>query len=189
MSKFFAKNPQLKCLEIINTPLKWIRPNSKRHCSDFGIQHLTDLEEFSYKAYCRHYSSYDCFGNLTKLKRLRLYVVDNDKSIVRDILKSLLKAEPPLETLWLYCNNFNYYTDKEIVELICQFKSIQRLVLKQCVLNGHLLEILNELPRLKSIYCEFQKTTTQEANRLERFRIFLESMFGLVIYWGWQTKN
>lgn len=155
---FFRLNPQLKKVELIDSPM-----NCTGYHLEDGIKHLTNLEELAYlkMSIKSQFRSYNCFENLKNLKKLRLW---GEKLNMFNILNAMQSGNVPLESLWLDCIVEEDYRDDGIIDLICHFKGIQQLILKQTITGTQLMQLINNLPQLKDIQCEFE---TVNCNHLE----------------------
>lgn len=151
---FLKLNPQLKSLELKNSPLIWRESRNL----DEGILPLKNLEEFSFRHFQEPFNSYECFESLTKLKKLKIsvpYVSD----AINNIGRSVQRANAPLEAVWLEsrCNDLNTFNFNLNIDTICQFKSVQKMILNRSIKSSQLPRIIASLPQLKNIDCEIEK--------------------------------
>lgn len=177
IARFFELNPQLKKVELIDSPM-----NCTGYHLEDGIKHLVNLEELAYlkMSIKSQFKSYNCFENLKNLKKVRLW---GEKMNMFNILNAMQRGNVPLESLWLDCIVQEEYRDDGIIALICNFKGIQQLILKQQITGRQLVQLIDNLPQLKDIQCELETVNINElTHALQKGKQLRSATIGMCRY-------
>lgn len=137
---FFQLNNQITTLYLNNFIVK-------SHLNE-SLKHLVNLTEFTYW-YDRYnnITNYSCFENMSNLRKLD-FILDKDRAY--NVLSSLHRGNAPLESLVVG----NFCAHKQTIDLICQYKSIERLVTHCACAFKDVLEVIDNMPQLKHICCD-----------------------------------